>query len=159
VPFLHLESGRIEHVPLSDLPPGAVRAQVDGIDGVVWLRPELLKQGEIRHPPFSEEIRDYLRRIQGAFAEHRPLTLADWEDGFRRDANPEREIALWLHAGDVYTDFARGEPSAERRRDLYRCVVTCLTTGPDAALEVFRPETLTRVEAERVVRRFFGGSA
>jgi hypothetical protein len=52
-----------------------------------------LRQGEIRHPPFDEELRAYIRDIQAAFAEHRDLSFEEWEDGFRRDAHREREIA------------------------------------------------------------------
>ncbi len=91
--------------------------------------------------------------------EQRPLSFEEWEDGFRRDANPEREIAMWLHAADVYTAFAGDEPAADRRRDVYRCIVTCLSCGPDAVWHVLRPEVLNRAEAEQVVNRFFGKSA
>ena len=159
VPFFDVGSGRVVRIPASELRPGTVQAQVEGIDGLVWVDPNKLHQGEVRHPPFDEGVRENVRRIQEAFAEHRPLTFEDWEDGFRRDAHPEREIALWSHAADVYTAFAAGEPVAERRRDVYRCIVACLTTGPDAVWQVLRPEVLSRDEAKRVVDRFFGKSA
>ena len=68
----------------------------------------------------------------------------------------EREIAIWSHAADVYTAFAATEPAADRRRDLYRCIVTCMTTGPEAVWKVLRPAVLSRAEAEQVVNRFFG---
>ena len=109
-----------------------------------------------KHPEFDEGIRQYIRQIQAAFAEHRPLSFEEWEEGFRRDTNPEREIAIWSHAADVYTAFVAHEPVAERRRDVYRCIVTCMTTGPDAVWKVLRPEVLSRAEAEQVVKRFFG---
>ena len=99
---------------------------------------------------FDKEIADYTE------AEHRPLSFKEWEDGFRRDANPEQQIALWSHAADVYTTFTANEPSADRRRDVYRCIVACLTTGPDSVWRVLRPDVLGRAEAEQVVDRFFG---
>jgi hypothetical protein len=159
VQFYDVESRRIVQIPASELRPGAVRAQVQGIEGLVWLLPRQLKQGDVKHPPFEEEIRAYIRQIQEAFAEQRTLSFEEWEDGFRRDANPEREIALWSHAADIYTAFAGSEPSAERRRDIYRCIVACLTSGPDAVWHVLKPEFISRVEAEKVVHRFFGKNA
>jgi hypothetical protein len=156
VPFYDVESRRVVQIPASELRPGAVQAQVQGIEGLVWLMPDQLRPGDIKHPPFEEEIRAYIRQIQEAFAEHRTLSFEEWEDGFRRDANPEREIALWSHAADVYTAFAGSEPSAERRRDIYRCIVACLTSGPDAVWHVLKPEFISRVETEKVVNRFFG---
>jgi hypothetical protein len=156
VPFYDVESGRVVQIPASELRPGVVQAQVQGIEGLVWLLPDQLKQGAIKHPEFDEGIRDYIRQIHAAFAEQRSLSFEEWEDGFRRDANPEREVAIWSHAADVYTAFAGAEPSAERRRDMYRCIVACLTSGPDVVWHVLKPEVLSRPEAQQVVNRFFG---
>ena len=115
-----------------------------------------MQQGAIRHEPFSEEIRDHLRHIENAFAEHCDLTLEEWEDGFRRDVSPEREIALWLHAADVYVQFTADESSPDRRTDVYRCIVTCMTAGPDSVWDVLRPQTLDQAEAKQLVDRFYG---
>jgi hypothetical protein len=156
VPFYDVESGRVVQIPASELRPGTVQAQVQGIEGLVWLLPDQLKQGEVKHPEFDEGIRDYIRQIQAAFAEQRPLSFDEWEDGFRRDANPEREIAIWSHAADVYAAFAGNESSAKRRRDIYRCIVACLTSGPEVVWHVLKPEVLNRSEAKMVVNRFFG---
>src|SRR5438477_2186522 len=146
VPFFDVESGRVVQIPATELRPGAVQARVQGIEGLVWLLPDQLKPGEVKHPPFDEDVRAYIRQIQAAFAEHRPLSFEEWEDGFRRDAEPAREIALWSHAADVYTAFAGTEPSPERRKDVYRCIVACLTTGPDTVWHVLRPAVLSRAE-------------
>lgn len=136
--------------------PGAIQVRPQATGGVVWALPEQLHQGEVQHPEFDEGIREYIRQIQAVFAEHRPLSFEEWEDGFRRDADPAREIAFWSHAADVYTAFAADESSPERRRDVYRCIVACMTTGPDTVWHVLRPEVLSRLEAEQVVKRFFG---
>jgi hypothetical protein len=159
VRFFDVENGRVVQITASELRPGTIQARVQGIEGVVWVLPDQLKPGEIKHPPFDEGIRAYIRQIQEAFAEQRPLSFEEWEEGFRRDATPEREIALWSHAADIYTAFAGSEPSAQRRRDVYRCIVACLTSGPDAVWHVLRPEALSLAEAEQIVNRFFGKSA
>lgn len=158
VPFLDVEAGRVVQIPASELAPGAVQARIQGSDELVWVLPEQLKESDVQHPPFDEEIREYIRQIQSAFAEQRPLSFEEWEDGFRRDADPMREIALWSHAADVYTELVTDEQDASRRRDIYQCVVACLTTGPDTVWQVLRPEALSRPEAERAVNRFFGKS-
>jgi hypothetical protein len=159
VPFFDVKSGRVVHIPALELRPGVVQARVQGIEGLVWVLPDQLKQGEIKHPPFDEGIRAYIRQIQEAFTEHRSLSFDEWEDGFRRDANPEREIAIWSHAADIYVAVAGSEPSAERRKDVYRCIVACLTTTPESVWHVLKPAVLSRAEAEQVVRRFYGKSA
>lgn len=159
VPFMDFEAGQVVRIPVSELCPGVIQVRVQGSDEVVRALPEQLRQGEVKHPEFDEGVREYIRQIQDAFAEQRPLSFEEWEDGFRRDANPEPEIALWLHAARVYNAFAADESSAERRRDVYRCIATCMTTGPEAVWKVLRPEVLSRAEAEQVVNRFFGKTA
>jgi hypothetical protein len=159
VRFFDVDSGTVVTIPASELAAGAVQARVEGIDGVVWLLPDKLKPGEVTHPPFDEGVRAYIRQIREAFAEHRPLSFEEWEDGFRRDSDPLQEIALWCHAAEVYAAFAAGEPAAERRKDVYRCVVTCMNASPDTVWRVFQPRALSRPEAEQVVNRFYGRGA
>ncbi len=55
VPFLGVESGRVVHIPASELRPGAIQVQVQGSNELVWALPEQLHQGDIKHPPFNEE--------------------------------------------------------------------------------------------------------
>ena len=156
VRFYDVDTGTIVTIPASELATGAVRAQVQGVDGIVWLLPEKLEQGDVKHPPFDEEVRRHIREIQAAFAEQRALSFEDWEDGFRRDTNPVPEIAIWHHAADVYAAFADAEASAERRRDAYRCIVNCMIAGPDDIWRVFKCEALSRQEAQAIIDRFYG---
>jgi hypothetical protein len=156
VPFLDAETGRVVRIPASELRPGAIQIRLQGNNEVVWALPEQFHQGEIKHPEFDEGIRDYIRQIHTAFAEHRSLSFEEWEEGFRRDGNPEREIAIWSHAADIYTAFTADESLVDRRQDIYRCIVTCMTTGPDDVWKVLRPEVLTKAQAKQLVNRFFG---
>jgi hypothetical protein len=156
VRFFDVDTGKVVTIPAAELAPGAIRARVQGIEGIVWLLPDKLQQGDIKHPPFAEDIRQYIREIHAAFAEHRQLSFDEWEDGFRRDANPTPEIALWSHAADVYLALTGGEPDADRRRDVYRCIVACMNATPDTIRMVFTPEVLSRPEAEQVANRFYG---
>ena len=159
VRFYDVDTGKLVTIPASELAPGAVRAQVHGIEEIVWLLPDKLKQGGLKHPPFEEGVRDYICKIQAAFAEQRPLSFEEWEDGFRCDANPGPEIALWSHAADVYTAFADGEPSSDRRQEVFRCIVTCMNATPDTIWRVFKAEALSRSDAEAVIARFYGKQA
>ena len=157
VPFYDVTSQRVVHIPPAELRPGCVQARVKGIDGVVWIATDDVQEGPIRHPPFGEDLMAYVRDIQAGFAEHRPLSVEQWEEGFRRDVHAEREIAGFSYAADVYRRFTVGEASAERRRDVYRLLIACMTTSPNAVWHVVSLTVLSRPEAERIVGRFYGG--
>lgn len=156
VPFYDFDSKTLTHIPRRELGPGAIQVQMEGMSGLVWLLANQLHPGPIRQEPFDEETRNYIRHIKDSFAEHQDLTLDEWEDGFRRDAHPEREIAMWSHAADVYVQSTADEPSAKRRAEVYRCLVACMTAGPDSVWDVFRPRALDPTKAQRVVDRFYG---
>ena len=64
---------------------------------------------------------------------------------------------MWSHAAGIYMEFTANEPIAERRRDVYRCIIKCMvTTGPDAVWRVLQTNVLNRADAEKVINRFFG---
>lgn len=161
VAYYDAETQQLVRIPRSELRPGAVQVQIEGIDydGPVWVLPDQLEAGPIQHERFDEDVRDYIRRIQDVFAEHRSLSFEEWEDGFRRDRDPVREIALWSHAADVYAQCAEHEHDAERRRDIFLCIVTCMNTGPETVWDVLRPAVLDQADADRVITMFYGTDA
>lgn len=156
VSLYDVPSRRIVRIPASELGPGYIQARVQGIDEIVWVRADQLQQGAIQHPPFDEEVRSYIKDICSVFSEHRKLSLEEWEDGFRRDHNPRSEIALWHHAAEMYQAFTLLESSAERRAEIYRIIVACLTTNHDSVWQVIQWRSLTRAEVEEIISRFYG---
>jgi len=155
VPYWDATSKRVIRIPKAELAPGAIQARMEGQQELVWLLPEDLQQGGHLHPPFQEDVLLYIRRIQSTFAEHRPISVEEWEDGFRRDANPTQEIALWIYSAEIYEEFTQGETLAARRADVWRVLVACLTTSSEGVYDVLRTSALSREEAERIVRRYF----
>jgi len=157
VPFYDVASRKVLRIPKKELAPGCVLARVHGIgvDEPVWVAGDQLQPGPVQHPSFSEEVRQYIRQIQTTFAEHRPISIEEWEDGFRRDLNPASEIGLWVHAGKVYSEFAASEADAARRKHLYQLVICCLTAPAESIRQVLPPGPLNDAEIDAVLRKFF----
>jgi hypothetical protein len=150
-------SGRITQIPFSAVGPGMIPVRLQGREETVWAMTEhLTASSELRHPPFHEQVRSYIRNIQETFAEHRPLSFYEWEIGFRQDANAWQEIALWSHAADVYRAFGEKDLSPERRKEVYRVIVSCLAATPDTVWKILELKVLNRREAQRIVRRVYG---
>ena len=155
VPFYDVSTQRVVRIPPSELAPGAAQARVEGIDEIVWVMANELKQGPIQHPPFDERTMAAIEEIRQTFMEHYPQSLKEWEEGFRRDGHPMNEIALWLHAVKVYKEFASKEPVSVKRKDIFQLVATCLSVSPDGIWNVFQPKAITRDEASKIISRFF----
>lgn len=155
IPFYDYETKKVIYIPKSALRPGMIRVHIEGTDEVVWAAPENLQPGDIKHGPFDEDTRAHIRYIHSTFSEQLTMSFEEWEEGFRRDGNPMREIALWSYAADVYRHFAESEGLSDRRRDIYKCIVACLTTGPQHARSVIEAPTLTEDEIGAILDRFF----
>jgi hypothetical protein len=147
-------------MPAAELAPGMVKARLEGIEGEVWIDSSHLKKNVFQHPPFDEEVRNHLREIKSALDEVYPMSLEQWEDGFRRDRTPEREIAYWLHLAQTYSRLTASNAglggTLERRQAIFKVLVGCGVGPREQVLAVADRGSLTREEAERVVAAFYG---
>ena len=146
---------RIITIPASELAPGMVF--VEDENGERYYRAlSTLKLSNIRHEPFDESIRDSLRRIKSALEEVYPQSLEEWEDGFRRDNHPAREIAIWLSVAELYREFTDGQAlSLAKKRDYFRTILDCANGEPVGAIHTMKHDELSREEAHQVIRRCY----
>lgn len=147
-------------IPAAELAPGMIQTRMNGVDEPVWVEPGFLRLGDIKHPPFPEQVRRELEDMHETLREVYPITFEEWEDGFRRDRTPENEIAIWRHIAEVYRHFALSDAdtvSPEMRRDYFRLILSCSNAPRQNIWQVADPGTLSRPEAERVVSAFYTG--
>jgi hypothetical protein len=160
VPYLDPETNRVVHIPAAELAPGSVLARIQGHERPVWISAAVLRPSPLRHPPFPEDVREQIRQIQRTFAGVRPMSLEQWEDGFRRDLHPEREIALFLYAGEILArllEHGVGAGAANREREIYQVLVACMTGSPEHVRHLVGQTALSPLDVQRVVDTFYHG--
>ena len=109
--------------------------RVVGLEGTYWADPSKLRPGTPKNWFFSPKTRAAIQEIKTALDEVHPMSLEEWEEGFRRDANPQSEIALWQVLVGVYRDLVEPQKLAlESRRDYYRVLATCIMLPNDPKL-------------------------
>jgi hypothetical protein len=122
------------------------------VEGDVFVEAGTLETSPHRHPPFDEKTRDFLRQLQEALAEVHPRTVEQWEDGFRRDAHPEREMQFWASVAGCYRHFTESKVyNSAVRQDIFRLVFVCLNNGPEAALATVNLAVLSRKRAGQII--------
>lgn len=156
VQFLNPVTNKVVKIHASSLRAGLVQVQIVGVEGLVWAAPEAIKNPSIRHASLPDSLRETIRRIQATFAEFDHNSFEKWDEDFRHDMHPEREVEVWADAADVYLAFAEDEKVAERRKDIYELVVQCLGSSQREILRWLRPVALKRAEAEAIVEFSFG---
>lgn len=164
VQVLDPRTGVVTTIPADELGPEMVRVRVTGLAGVegpVWMDPRniRIRKAPLRHPPFDAETRERLRRIKAAVDEMYPITLGEWEDGFRGDLHPQREIALWTHVAAIYTELtSQAGMNLDRKREVYGLLLRCTSSTADQVLSLAHPEFLSPEEVQEVVTRYFEGN-
>jgi hypothetical protein len=147
---------KINTIPAAELAPGIVEAQVAGV-GLVWINSAQVKgEREYKHPPLEPGMRDIIEReIQMPLAEVWPKTLAQLEDNFRRDAEPEQEIGLWCRIAERFAEFSKSEGlNQAQRQDCFAIMLHCSTVSPEQILEVVPLKALTREQAQRAIEAY-----
>src|SRR5690349_1760890 len=64
-----------------------------------------LKQGPIQHAQLTEDQLERIKKFREVFADIDELSLEAWIDNFKRDVDPDREIAIWEHISRSYQSY------------------------------------------------------
>jgi hypothetical protein len=160
------DTNTVRAIPASELVPGMLRARIVDRDGPtlhdnVWVKAGRAHMRDYQHPPFGEELRGVMRQLSETFAGCYDCTPEEWEDGFRRDSHPDREIALWLRAAVVMNRFATGDfGRPQRRRNVFGVLVACLNCGGDRRFvrsTAGDTPALSPKDFDDIVEAFFAG--
>ncbi len=156
VQIYDVPTAALSTIPARELAPGMVRVALDGVEGDCWVRPDQLQKSPYQHPPFDETGKAFMRRLKETLDEVYPMSLEDWEDGFRRDKNAEREIAHWLHIAEMYKRLTEEKSlTPAEKRDVFRILLACANNPRDQVLATAGVQVLSRPEAEAVMEEFF----
>lgn len=103
-----------------------------------------IKVAPIRHQRLSIELISRIRLVRAALLDVYPLSMEAWVDGFRRDTNPDQEVAIWERVASTYLEHAYScDPSA--RKTIYDQVFSIIAMGiePGGVSEDVRRRTHT----------------
>lgn len=158
VPFRDFATQTTIRIPRAELCPGAVLIQIEGDSEPVYADSAALRIGEYQHDALSDGAVEAIREFMHEFTDVFSRSYKEWEDGFRRDQNPDREVAGWLHLSRilrVMTD--RYRYNLPQRDECFRILVACYTGGRDTVLDRSDPILLHVAQVEEITRFFFEG--
>ena len=72
-----------------------------------------MEQGPVRWRALPDDLLKRIKGYKAILSEVELTTLDETIDDFRRDAHPEREIAVWEHIADTYAMFLMHNPTAD----------------------------------------------
>jgi hypothetical protein len=158
VPYRNFATGKTVLIPKSELCPGVVLIQIKGEERPVYVDAAQLKQGHFQHPPFEGEVRAAIQSLVNELADVFARSYEEWEDGFRRDQTPEREIAGWVHLAAILRVMTeRFAFSPAEKKECFRVLVACFTGARETVLDRSDPKLLSDAQINQAVQYFYEG--
>ena len=158
VKIFNFETWKTTEIPAAELAPNMIRANVESV-GEVWIDSSKVQMAsQYKHPPFNGEMKELMRMFKAKLDEVYPMTVEQWEDGFRKDANMERELEQWANIANAYGYFGANAPK-HQRKEVFNIILSIYNNGPDTALECVRLNNVPRAQAEQIVDHWRKGNS
>lgn len=153
------ETKTVVRIPKAELRPGVVLVQAEGDAEPMYADASALKLGSVQHhAELPSEIRSDIAQLAADLEDVHPQSVADWEDGFRRDRDPARELAGWLHLAAILKVMTtRHRYDLPRRKECFRVLVACFTGDRATVKERSDPKLLPVSEVDQTIKYFFEG--
>ncbi|MBC7933526.1 MAG: hypothetical protein H7Z38_23445 [Rubrivivax sp.] len=114
-----------------------------------------LRPNEIQHQRLSEEQLNRIKKLHKTFAEVDKSSLETWINNFKRDANPDSEIAIWERVAKSYTDYcSQRELTAEAKDDVFQVLLLRSMSSDEEAVKTLKLKVLSADEARKIMREY-----
>jgi hypothetical protein len=160
VPSYDFRTRTVSYLKRDALKPGMIQAKIHNLEGLYWVDPAQMKREKYQHPALDEPVRSALRELSGILREVHPLSLEQWEDRFRREPDPAREVETWRRIATAYArEAASPALNAIQRNDVFQVLVACANRERAHALDGVALTGLARTTAAQIVERWFATAA
>jgi hypothetical protein len=161
----------MNRMPARELRPGLQKITLRSQDGSEEQAYADLNDTELsgyRHGPFDQSTVDFCAKIYAKMADSiKSLsdglsTFEKFMDGFRCDMHPEKEIAIWHHIAECYTQIISAHPfTPTMKRDVLAITISAISNDDEQGLlNTIDFRALSKREALKVIRavkRYQGG--
>jgi len=158
VPYHDFATDKTILIPKAELCPGVVLVQIQGRAGPVYAKADQLKQGHYQHSQFEGPERAAIQSLVTDLADVYALSYEEWEDGFRRDENPARQIAGWVHLAAILKVMSEKFIfSPSEKKECFKVLVACFTGARETVRERSDPKLLSDDQITQAAQYFYEG--
>ena len=111
-----------------------------------------LHAGAIRHESFPDEFIERVKNFKRVLAEVEPSSLESTIDGFKRDENPETELAIWERIAATYQWAVAGIPglTEEQKKEVFT-VLLCVSMN---TIDVANLQNISTEQATAIISHY-----
>ena len=120
-----------------------------------WVDPNKLSPGPIQHASLTDEQVARATHLQQVFREVDASPLAQWEEDFQRDANPDSELKIWEDMASAYESFTKSRDlSLDAKKDAYQVVILRSAAPEEDVIAHLKLKVLTEKDAREIMAHF-----
>ena len=121
-----------------------------------WIDPNEIQQGPIQRESLSAEQMERIRALQSVFVEIDGQTTEQWADNFKRDVNPDKELAIWERMANAYTSYCGKHENLtlDTRKEVYKVILLRSMASPDDVIARLELAILTEQEAREIMASY-----
>ena len=117
-----------------------------------WVDPAELRPGPVRHEQLTAAQVERITKLHETFKDADPTPLSKWLEDFKRDRDPDREIAICEGMAKAYSAYCEGrELSPSAKRDVYRVVLLRSAAPENEVMKRVKLDVLKRADVEEIL--------
>lgn len=123
---------------------------------VEWIEVDKIQPGPTVHETLTDEQMAHIKALQKVFFEVDGQPVEQWVDNFKRDLNPDRELAIWERMATAYGDYcaSREDLTIDVKKEVYKIVLLRSMAPPDEVLSRIELKHLSKDEAQDIMRGY-----
>lgn len=122
---------------------------------VRWIDPKDIQPRPIQRDSLSDEQLARVRALQSIFVEVDGQSVDQWVDNFKRDLNPDRELAIWEKMAGAYTSYCtKRDLPVESKKEVYKVVLLRSMASEDDVLKRLELKILSKDDAVEITKGF-----
>ena len=140
-----------------DAPPDSGAVVVEDIQSgqTQWVDPNELQQGPIQRETLTAEQLQRIAAIRETFVEIDDQTIEQWVDNFKRDLNPDSELAIWERMAKAYSRYCdHRQLDLETKKEVYKVVLLRSMASPNDVIAKLELTRLSEQNARDVMAEF-----
>lgn len=121
-----------------------------------WIDPNELQQGPIRRDSLTAVQMQRIASLQKVFGEIDGQTVDQWADNFKRDLNPDSELAIWERMATAYSRYCdKHQPlTLDAKKEVYKVVLLRSMASPEDVMAKLELTILSKQDARDVMEGF-----
>lgn len=125
-----------------------------------WVEPGTLHAGPVQKNGLSASEIERIERVKEVLDEVDESPLDNWIDDFSRDQHPSDEIKIYEDIAEAYRNYCKDKNlSLSGKKDVYLLLILRSGAPAEQVLERAQLRTLSRAEAEEVLRHYTASPA